>query len=52
MGRFYVTVEMDDFGSGYSSFNLFKDMSVDVLKIDMMFLAKSKDIEKARNLFR
>ena len=45
-------VEMDDFGSGYSSFNLFKDMSVDVLKIDMMFLAKSKDIEKARKIVR
>ena len=31
-------VEMDDFGSGYSSLNLLKDMNIDVIKIDMQFL--------------
>ncbi len=31
-------VEMDDFGSGYSSLNTLKDFKIDVLKIDMNFL--------------
>lgn len=32
------TVEMDDFGSGFSSLNTLKDVPVDVLKLDMGFL--------------
>lgn len=32
-------VEMDDFGSGYSSLNVLKDMPVDILKLDLKFLA-------------
>ncbi len=40
-------VEMDDFGSGYSSLNLLRDMPVDVLKIDMAFLGRTQHPKKA-----
>jgi len=33
------TVEIDDFGSGFSSLNMLKDIEVDVLKLDMGFLS-------------
>lgn len=45
-------VEMDDFGSGYSSLNQLKDMPLDVLKIDMKFLSKAKDNQKAETILR
>ncbi|MBR1555409.1 MAG: EAL domain-containing protein [Oscillospiraceae bacterium] len=35
-------VEMDDFGSGYSSLNILKDLEVDVIKLDMRFLSSGK----------
>lgn len=41
-------IEMDDFGSGYSSLNLLKDINVDVLKLDMEFLNETKDTNKAK----
>lgn len=36
-------IEMDDFGSGYSSLNLLRKMPVDVLKIDMVFLQEDSE---------
>jgi EAL domain-containing protein (putative c-di-GMP-specific phosphodiesterase class I) len=45
-------VEMDDFGSGYSSLNMLKDISVDVLKIDMEFLRESESRERSRTILR
>jgi EAL domain-containing protein (putative c-di-GMP-specific phosphodiesterase class I) len=37
------TILMDDFGSGYSSLNVLKDVDLDVLKIDMKFLSKGAE---------
>lgn len=40
-------VEIDDFGSGYSSLNMLKDIHADVLKIDMAFLRKTENVERS-----
>ncbi len=36
------TVEMDDFGSGYSSLNILKDIDFDIIKLDMSFFEKEQ----------
>lgn len=36
-------IMMDDFGSGYSSLNVLKDMEVDYLKVDMKFLQQDQE---------
>ncbi len=41
-------VEIDDFGSGYSSLNMLKDIKADVVKIDMGFLRKSDNEERSQ----
>lgn len=41
------TVEMDDFGSGYSSLNVLKDVNFDVVKLDMKFLSGGAEERKA-----
>lgn len=43
-------VEIDDFGSGYSSLNTLKDIEVDVLKLDMGFLRKTSHEERGRTV--
>ena len=43
---------LDDFGSGYSSFNVLKDYEFDVLKLDMKFLTGFGENEKSRSLIR
>ncbi|WP_323401217.1 EAL domain-containing protein [Christensenella sp.] len=46
------TLSMDDFGSGYSSLGLLKDLVVDVIKIDRAFFADSNDKERANTVIR
>ncbi|MBO4396312.1 MAG: EAL domain-containing protein [Eubacterium sp.] len=41
-------VEMDDFGSGYSSLNMLKEVQVDRIKMDLHFLTETGDTEKGR----
>ena len=45
-------VAMDDFGSGYSSLNMLKEMPLDIIKMDLKFLDGGENIEKSRNILR
>lgn len=40
-------IEMDDFGSGYSSLHALKDIDIDILKLDMKFLSGSNNEKKS-----
>ena len=45
-------IEMDDFGSGYSSLNMLSQMPVDVLKMDMAFIRNMEHSEQDLNLVK
>lgn len=40
-------VEMDDFGSAYSSLNMLKDIPVDILKLDLKFLSDTQNQDRS-----
>ncbi|HIW76306.1 MULTISPECIES: EAL domain-containing protein [Gordonibacter] len=44
------TILMDDFGSGYSSLNMLKDVNVDILKIDMGFLNRANESKRSESI--
>lgn len=44
------TLEIDDFGSGYSSLNTLKDVPAQVLKLDMRFFSKTDNADRSGNI--
>ncbi|MBR0281039.1 MAG: EAL domain-containing protein [Oscillibacter sp.] len=46
--EFGFPVEMDDFGSGYSSLHMLKEAPIDRIKLDLNFLSGAGDPEKGR----
>ena len=45
-------VEIDDFGSGYSSFGALADLPFDVLKIDMQFIRSMDNNSKVKDIIK
>ena len=43
-------IEMDDFGSGYSSLNMLSSLPIDILKIDMGFVRRVCESEKDKRM--
>lgn len=43
-------IEMDDFGSGYSSLNMLNELPIDILKLDMKFLKENQEKGKRRGI--
>lgn len=41
---------IDDFGSGYSSLNMLKDVKVDALKLDRVFFREAEDDQRGKNI--
>ncbi len=50
--EFNMNLSIDDFGSGYSSLNLLRDIPFDVLKIDRGFLDESAQSETGKWILR
>lgn len=44
------TVEIDDFGSGYSSLNMLKDIPAHTVKLDMRFLARDESSQRGNDI--
>lgn len=43
-------IEIDDFGSGYSSLNTLKDVPANILKLDMRFLESKGNLQRSGNI--
>lgn len=47
-----IKIAMDDFGSGYSSLNLMKDLPIDYLKLDREFFNTSLDSSRGQEVIK
>ena len=45
-------IEMDDFGSGYSSLNMLNELPIDVLKLDMKFIQSETEKPVSQGILR
>lgn len=45
-------IEIDDFGSGYSSLGMLKDIRADILKIDMIFLQETRNVGRSTTILK
>ena len=45
-------IEMDDFGSGYSSLNMLNQMKLDILKLDMKFIQNEMEKSEKQSILR
>jgi EAL domain-containing protein (putative c-di-GMP-specific phosphodiesterase class I) len=52
MKEYGFCIELDDFGSGYSSLNMLKDIDADIIKIDMAFLEETDNIKRSHTIIR
>lgn len=47
-----LSCSIDDFGSGYSSLNMLKEVKVDALKLDRVFFSNSDNDERGRDVIQ
>ena len=50
LSEYSFLIEIDDFGSGYSSFNTLKDVPAHILKLDMRFLEDTKNSQRGGSI--
>lgn len=47
-----LSCSIDDFGSGYSSLNMLKDVKVDALKLDRVFFENGENAERGKDIIK
>ena len=45
-------ISIDDFGSGYSSLNMLKDISIDIVKVDREFFNESSSTARGKTIIK